>query len=157
MVTRFGDAITRLAFLGLIAAKAIRHPIVLGAHGLVVDRHGKVLLVRHSYMRGWSFPGGGVKRGEAPKDALMRELREELGGVQSSPPKFIGLFTRRSGWATNMIALYRLDEAEIVFRPNLEIREILFCDPASPPKGTLAGIKRRLDEFVSQTPPSPYW
>ncbi len=27
----------------------------------------------------WQFPQGGIKRGESPKEAMFRELREELG------------------------------------------------------------------------------
>ena len=44
---------------------------------------GRVLLTKRplgSHMGGlWEFPGGKVDAGEAPHDALARELREELG------------------------------------------------------------------------------
>lgn len=157
MVTRFGDALSRLSFSGLMAAKALIHPVALGAHAQLVDRQGRILLVRHSYMNGWSLPGGGVGRGEPPDQAVIRELREELGVVRAKPPVFVALFTRRSGWATNVVALYRMDEAEVEFRKNLEVREIIFCDPANPPPGTSGGTRRRLAEFVNKTPPDPFW
>jgi 8-oxo-dGTP diphosphatase len=44
---------------------------------------GRFLLARRrpgSHLAGlWEFPGGGVEEGEAPEDALIRELSEELG------------------------------------------------------------------------------
>jgi len=51
-----------------------------------------VLLVRSSYRRAWNFPGGGVRRGEAPEAAARRELAEEIGLVTRSlqPAGFAG-------------------------------------------------------------------
>ena len=49
----------------------------------LVDTDGRVLLARRPAgkpMAGlWEFPGGKVEAGERPEDALIRELREELG------------------------------------------------------------------------------
>ena len=140
-----------------MAVKALIAPVALGAHAMIVDTGGKVVLARHSYRGGLSFPGGGVNRGEAVIDALLRELREEIGTVRSDPPLFFGLYTRRTGWATNVIVLYRLMNAEVEFRPNLEVRELVFADPANPPAGTSGGTARRLAEFIGKTPPDPYW
>ncbi len=38
-----------------------------------------LLLLRSSYRREWNFPGGGVRAGETPMQAAMRELAEEIG------------------------------------------------------------------------------
>lgn len=48
--------------------------------------HGKVLLARRSLRRKayaglWSFPGGHIEPGETLEQALVRELREEMGIV----------------------------------------------------------------------------
>jgi 8-oxo-dGTP pyrophosphatase MutT (NUDIX family) len=40
---------------------------------------GHLLLVEHSYKRGYGLPAGGRRRGEVPRDAAVRELREEVG------------------------------------------------------------------------------
>ncbi len=50
------------------------------AAGAVVEREdGALLLVRHSYRRGWGLPGGYLKRKEHPGTAVKREAFEELG------------------------------------------------------------------------------
>ncbi len=51
-----------------------------GVSVFVTDAQGRLLLVRHSYgSGGWSLPGGGLGRGEAPEDAARREIAEEVG------------------------------------------------------------------------------
>jgi 8-oxo-dGTP diphosphatase len=46
---------------------------------------GRVLLVRSSYRPHYGFPGGFVRRGEAPAAGASRELHEELGLAIPSP------------------------------------------------------------------------
>ncbi len=49
----------------------------------VLEREGRLLIgqrqKRDRHGLKWEFPGGKVEPGETPKDALRRELREELG------------------------------------------------------------------------------
>ncbi len=40
---------------------------------------GELLLVRQRHTGRWALPGGLLKHGETPRDALARELEEELG------------------------------------------------------------------------------
>lgn len=46
---------------------------------LFFDDHGRVLLVVPSYKSYRDIPGGYVEHGETPKEAVIREVREELG------------------------------------------------------------------------------
>lgn len=46
---------------------------------VVVDAHGRVLLVEPAYKPGWEVPGGLVESGESPRAGAARECREELG------------------------------------------------------------------------------
>lgn len=48
------------------------------AGGVVIDTAGRVLLVRQRD-GSWSFPKGGVREGEDPRDAAIREVAEESG------------------------------------------------------------------------------
>jgi 8-oxo-dGTP pyrophosphatase MutT (NUDIX family) len=140
-----------------MGVKALLQPTVLGANAMVFDREGRVLLARHSYMTGLSFPGGGIRRGEPAVEGLLRELKEEVGLVRSDPPELFGIYTRRTGWATNAIVIYRVANAEVEFKPNLEVREIVLADPADLPDGTSAGTRRRIAEHLGQMPIDPYW
>lgn len=149
-------SMSRLALMAKVTVQAMLAPVAFAACALVV-RDNKVLLVRHSYVRGWLLPGGGVGRAEPPAEAILRELKEEIGLVRSSPPQFVGLYSRRTGWVTNVIALYRVDDAEFNFRPNLEIREVQFADPVAPPEGTPPSVRRRLLEFARLQPQSAHW
>lgn len=56
----------------------IRRPQHRGAMVAIWVRD-RLLLVRQSYRRGWTLPGGGVGHGEDPRDAWRRELKEEMG------------------------------------------------------------------------------
>lgn len=79
--------ISRLHRLALNVAHNLRHrwrrwrkvPLE-GVTMIARDPEGRLLMVRLSYAEaGWSFPGGGAKRGEDMASAAVRELAEETG------------------------------------------------------------------------------
>lgn len=70
----------------------------VGAMCLVERPDGTVLLVRQSYRRSWSFPGGLLKRNEDPIDAAARELKEEVGltvELEDTPKVVVDARSRR--------------------------------------------------------------
>ncbi|GAC1334043.1 MAG: NUDIX domain-containing protein [Chloroflexota bacterium] len=53
----------------------------VGVSAVVLDEHGRVLLLRHRFRErdNWDFPGGFIERGEDLVTGIRRELREETG------------------------------------------------------------------------------
>ena len=146
----------RCVFTAAMGAKALVSPVAFGVAGAVFDAQGRVLLVRQSYAPGWRLPGGGVGRGEAAPRAILRELREEVG-LTGGTCEFFGLYGRKAGWATNLIALYTIQDGAIAFRPNWEIREIVFAPLDAPPAGATPGTLRRLAELGGMRPRADMW
>jgi 8-oxo-dGTP pyrophosphatase MutT (NUDIX family) len=57
----------------------LRRPRTFGAHALAFTPEGRIILVQLRYAPGWRLPGGGRSQSENPRDAVLRELREEIG------------------------------------------------------------------------------
>ena len=51
----------------------------LGAHAIAITPERKIVLVKLRYAKGWRLPGGGRSEDESLEDAVLRELREEIG------------------------------------------------------------------------------
>ena len=45
----------------------------------LIERDGRLLMLRQPHRDGWSLPGGLLGRGESAADAVQRELVEEIG------------------------------------------------------------------------------
>jgi 8-oxo-dGTP pyrophosphatase MutT (NUDIX family) len=140
-----------------IAVRAYRTPVCFGTNAVVEQADGKVVLVRHRYMPGLCFPGGGVGAGEPPQQSMLRELREEIGVTELDNVEFLGLYTRKIWWTTNVITLFRVRGAKVNFKPGFEIREIVAVDPRAPPADVSPGVRRRLAELTGAAPVSPDW
>lgn len=51
----------------------------ISVKGMILNDEGKVLVVKETGRGSWDLPGGGMDHGETIKDALARELHEEVG------------------------------------------------------------------------------
>jgi 8-oxo-dGTP diphosphatase len=78
IVDRFWRLAYRVGFRGARLWWRMRRPAYDGA-AVAVWLGGRVLAVQPSYRANPSWPGGGIRRGEEPREAARRELREELG------------------------------------------------------------------------------
>ncbi len=57
---------------------------LVGVTGIILNEKREILLFKHTYRsHAWSLPGGYLKSGEHPREALEREIKEESGLVVS--------------------------------------------------------------------------
>ncbi len=57
---------------------------LVGVTGIILNEKKEILLFKHTYRsHAWSLPGGYLKAGEHPREALEREIKEESGFVVS--------------------------------------------------------------------------
>ncbi len=137
----------------------LRSGMTLGVRGAVFDSDGRVFLVRHSYVPGWYFPGGGVEPGETVAEALGRELMEEGGIELDQPADFFGIYLNRTLSARDHVAFYvcRSWRQAGPFVRNLEIVDSGFYPPDDLPSDTTAGTLRRLAEITEGVARSAEW
>ncbi|MGE5501344.1 MAG: NUDIX domain-containing protein, partial [Ignavibacteriales bacterium] len=82
--------------------------LTLGVRGMVFDEAGKVLLIRHTYVRGWHLPGGGVEKHETAEEALARELVEEAGVVMRGRPSLLSIYSNHPTFKGDHVLIYRV-------------------------------------------------
>ncbi len=134
-------------------------PMTLGVRGVVVADDESVLLVRHGYVPGWHFPGGGVEVGETFVDALSRELEEEASVRSTGTPVLHGLYFNGHVSRRDHVAVYVIREYEVlgVRTPDREIEEARFFPRRALPEGTSKGTRSRLAEIFDGARSSDLW
>ena len=135
----------------------LRRPLTLGVRALVTDEDRKILLVRHTYIDGWYFPGGGVDKSESIDQAATRELKEEVGVEPVEPIRLIGIFSNFTQYKSDHIALFHVNSFEMSPSASGEIAEFGFFSASELPEGTTAGTRRRIDEFFTGTASPFVW
>jgi ADP-ribose pyrophosphatase YjhB (NUDIX family) len=146
---------TRIAHWAFLAAR----PMTLGVRGVTFDTERRVLLVRHGYVAGWHFPGGGVERGETCESALKRELEEEACVRVEGTPRLIGLYFNARVSPRDHVAVYVIDAFTVtgMRAPDHEIQEARFFPLDALPEGITRGTRARLAEILEGAPSDGLW
>lgn len=91
---------------------------------------GKLLIVKAGYKEHWTVPGGVVDAGEMPRDAAIRETREEVGlQIDPNDLQFQYIATRTSDIALTYQFVFKARlTAEMLTHIELDHQEILEFD-----------------------------
>ncbi len=138
---------------------AVRKRLTVGVRAVLI-KDGKVLLIRHTYLPGWHFPGGGVEPYETAELAAARETMEETGYRVEGRPELLGFYLNRlAGGARDHVAVYIWREfyTQLEFAPNLEIAELDWFPLDALPADIEAGTARRIAEIVGKGMAANEW
>jgi ADP-ribose pyrophosphatase YjhB (NUDIX family) len=133
--------------------------LTVGVRGLVIDPQGRLFLVKHSYIAGWHFPGGGVEVGETLLAALDRELHEEGNIALIGRPPLFGVYFNRRTSRRDHVALFvvRSFRQTAAPQPNREIVAHGFFATDALPEGTTRATRERIAEVLADRTTSELW
>lgn len=132
--------------------------LTLGVRAVVTDETGKVLLIQHTYIRGWYLPGGGVERGETAEIAVVRELQEEAGVRALSRPRLVSAHSNEVLHPGDHVLLYRIEAWEpCASDAEDEIHAVGWFDPNDLPEETTKATRRRIAEALGDAEPDVMW
>jgi len=105
----------------------LTRPLTIGVRGICYAADtNSVLLVKHTYSKGWQLPGGGVEPGESMFASLKRELSDEVG-IECRSAKMLDAYHNYSISKRDHVIIYLVkdwQEKPVHERPKLEIAEI---------------------------------
>lgn len=121
---------------------------MLGILGIIRE-NGRVLLIKRSKSVRvplvWCFPGGEIERGETQSQALVREMREELG-IVVEPGEYLLTQTKHDGRLVLHCWSARITAGEPACNPR-EVAEFAWMTPDEVRRkdGVLDGTMHILD------------
>ncbi len=65
----------------------------IGVFGVILDKDNRVLLCHRTDRDLWNLPGGGLEKGEAPWEGVVREVKEETG-LEVEVEKMTGVYAK---------------------------------------------------------------
>jgi 8-oxo-dGTP pyrophosphatase MutT (NUDIX family) len=126
----------------------VRRPRTFGAHALALTPEGKLILVKLRYAPGWRLPGGGRNKDEDPRDAVLRELAEEIGMTSHGRVTLAAELEQQPDFKRDLAALLVVrDVAYAPRRWSWEVERVIEVPPGDLPED-IAPITARWIEAV---------
>jgi 8-oxo-dGTP diphosphatase len=118
----------------------------------LIFKGGKALLVEPTYKDTFEIPGGIVENDESPRDALKREIKEELG-IDAEPGRLLVVDYQSGDEAKTeslmfVFEIFLNDESKIEL-PEAELRSWCYAEPETWEKKLSPPLARRLKLAVN--------
>ncbi|WP_348063315.1 NUDIX domain-containing protein [Devosia sp.] len=133
--------------------------MTFGARVMLVEGD-KVFLIRHTYVPGWQFPGGGVEPAETAEYAAAREVLEETGYRVVGAMELFGLYHNTSPVTDRDHVAFFVShkfEKAFEFRANREIAEAGWFDRRQLPEKVTPATSQRIDEYFDGAAKRDVW
>lgn len=128
MIERLTRAPLRMAVGGahriLRAFWFVRRPRTFGAHVVAVTPRSTIVLVKLRYAEGWRLPGGGRKAAEGPREAVLRELREEIGMISHGEVRLAAELQETPDYKRDTSSLFIVRDVEYKPKWSLEVEAV---------------------------------
>jgi 8-oxo-dGTP pyrophosphatase MutT (NUDIX family) len=147
----------KIATLIIRKCQALLGIRTLGPRAIILNSENQILLVKHTYLPHWYTPGGGVKKNESVKAALLRELQEEVGITVIGEPELFGIYYHQHLGVSDYPIIYIVKNytQTQVSSPEIEKRD--WFDYNNLPEMISQGTKRRLIEYFTNAPRAENW
>ena len=131
----------------------------VGVRILVINSKNEILLVEHTYVDGWHFPGGGVNRNESMHAAAKRELWEESGVIATKTLSIFNIYHHDIHGVTDYPILFVTSDFQndpnAVLSP--EIKQAKWFSLNALPSTITQSTQNRINEYFYQAPVSELW
>lgn len=116
---------------------------------LIQNERGEVLVVKENGRTWWDLPGGGMDHEESIKEAIARELREEVSLEGDFAHEVIGVdepgfLEHANVWQVRLVFLVRPELMR--FSPGDDGDELVFIDPQTL-KGSMSNAERTIYRY----------
>lgn len=141
----------RVAYKLMRIVWKVTKPQTLGAR-IVLEKEGRVLLVKHTYQDQWFIPGGRLKHGETYEKAVRRELQEEIGCTIETC-HLLGVYTNTFEGKHDSIVVFYSNAFDFTGKKDNEIEQLAWFDLENLPGNTSKGSWKRVQEYIGRQYP----
>lgn len=121
---------------------------------VIIEHAGQWLLIKNSYGGDtWTFPGGGIDKGESPTDAAVREVKEEVGFVlDSGVMKELGSYVTTHEGKIDTVYVFHAAGAGAIAVDGTEVITAEWFSRMNLPENLGIQAKKCLEMWHSKTP-----